>query len=73
MIAIRTHSMQFEADLARIALEGIDIPAVVVDVGVGTRGGIGGVQLLGPDDSVEAALEVLKDHEEQDESSDASS
>jgi hypothetical protein len=35
MKTIRTYSMQFEADLARIALEGADIPAVVLGVGVG--------------------------------------
>lgn len=61
MKAIRTYSMQVEADLARIALEGADIPAMVVGVGVGMEGGIGGVQLLVPEDRVEAALQVLKD------------
>ena len=65
MKSIRTYSTQLEADLARIALEGADIPAVVVG-GVGVYpGGIGGVQLLVPEDCVEAALEVLKDLEEQ--------
>lgn len=64
MKAIRTYSMQLEADLARIALEGADIPAVVVGVDVGMRGGIGGVQLLVPEDRIEAALEVLRDLEE---------
>lgn len=58
MITIRTYSMQFEADLARIPLEGADIPAVVVGVGVGMGGGIGDVHLLAPEDRVEAALEV---------------
>jgi Putative prokaryotic signal transducing protein len=62
---IRTYSMQFEADLARIALEGADIPAVVLGVGVGMRGGIGGVQLLVPEDRIEAALQVLKEFEKQ--------
>lgn len=61
MKAIGSYSTQLEADLARIALEGADIPAVVVGVDVGMRGGIGGVQLLVPEDRVEAALEVLKD------------
>jgi len=64
MKTIRTYSMQLEADLARIALEGADIPAVVVGVDVGMRGGIGGMQLLVPEDRIEAALEVLKDLEE---------
>lgn len=64
MKAIRTYSMQLEADLARIALEGAGIPAVVVGVGVGMNGGIGGVQLLAPEEHIEAALEVLEDLEE---------
>ena len=65
MKAIRTYSTQLEADLARIALEGADIPAVVVGVGVGMDGGIGGVRLLAPDEDVEAALRVLEDLEER--------
>lgn len=59
MKPIRTYSMQFEADLARIALEGADIPAVVVGVDL-AWGGMGGVQLLVPEQCVDAALEVLK-------------
>lgn len=43
MIAVRTYSMRFEADLARIALEGADIPAVVMGVGVNMDGGAGSV------------------------------
>jgi putative signal transducing protein len=61
LIAIKTYSMQFEADLARIALEGADIPAVVVGLGINMDGGVGGVKLLVPDDRVEAALKVLED------------
>ena len=63
MRAVRSYSMQFEADLARIALEGADIPAVVVGVDLGMRGGVGGVQLLVPEDRVAAALQVLQDLE----------
>lgn len=63
MKAIRSYSTQLEADLARIALEGADIPAVVVGVGVGMDGGIGGVRLLAPDEHIEAALKVLEDLE----------
>ena len=66
MKIIRSYSMQLEADLARIALEGADIPAVVVGVGMGMEGGIGGVQLLVPEDRVDAALKVLKMFEDQD-------
>jgi Putative prokaryotic signal transducing protein len=67
MKIIRSYSMQLEADLARIALEGADVPAVVVGVGMGMEGGIGGVQLLVPEDRMEAALKVLKEFEDQEE------
>lgn len=62
MKAIRAYSLQLEADLARIALEGADIPAVVVGVGIGFTG-VGGVQLLVPEDRIEAALQILEDLE----------
>lgn len=65
MKAIRSYSMQLEADLARIALEGADIPAVVVGVGISMDGGLGGVRLLVPEDRVAAALKVLEDLEAQ--------
>lgn len=61
MKTIRNYSLQSEADLARIALEGADIPAVVVGVGIGMKSGV----LLVPEDRIEAALKVLKDLEEQ--------
>lgn len=64
MKAIRSYSMQLDADLARIALEGAEIPAVVVGVDLRMNGGMGGVQLLVPEDRIDAALEVLKDLEE---------
>ena len=64
MKAIRRYSTRVEADLARIALEGADIPAVVVGVGVSMDGGMGGVQLLTPDEDVQAALRVLEDLEQ---------
>ena len=65
MKAIRRYSWQFEADLERIALEGAGIPAVVVGVGMSMDGGVGGAQLLVPEDRVEAALEVLEHLEER--------
>jgi hypothetical protein len=61
MKKIRTYSRKVEAHLARIALEGADIPALVVDVGVGLKRGM----LLVPEDRVEAALKVLNDLEER--------
>lgn len=59
MKAIRSYPSRLEADLARLALEAEDIPAMVVGVGVGMEGGTQGVQLLVPDDCVKAALKVL--------------
>ena len=60
MKTIRRYPTTIDADLARIALEAADIPALVVGVGVGMEGGAAGVQLLVPEDRVEAALEVLE-------------
>jgi hypothetical protein len=61
MKTIRAYSLESEADLARIALEGANIPAVVVGIGIGMKGGV----LLVPEDRVDAALKVLKDLEER--------
>jgi hypothetical protein len=61
MKAIKTYSVRVEADLAKIALDAAGVPSFVVGVGVGMEGGAGGVQLLVPDEYVEAALAVLKD------------
>jgi hypothetical protein len=40
MKEIRAYRLESQADLARIALEGADIPAVVVGVGIGIKGGV---------------------------------
>jgi hypothetical protein len=61
MKAIKTYSTRVDADLARITLDAVGIPSVVVGVGVGMEGGTGGVQLLVEDDRVERALNVLGD------------
>ena len=61
MKIIKSYSTRVEADLARIALEAADVPSVVVGLGVNMDGGTAGVQLLVPDDRVEAALTVLGD------------
>jgi hypothetical protein len=45
MKQIRAYPLESEADLARIALEGADIPAIVVRVGIGMKGR---VLLVGP-------------------------
>lgn len=59
MKAIRSYSLESEADLARIALEGEGIAAVVVGVGIGMKSGV----LLVPEDRFEAALKVLENLE----------
>jgi hypothetical protein len=61
MKAIKSYATNVEADLARIALDAAGIPAVVVGISLGMEGGGAGVQLLVPDDRVEAALTVLGD------------
>jgi hypothetical protein len=61
MKIIKSYPTRLEADLARLTLEAADVPAVVVGIGVGMEGGTAGVQLLVPDDRVQAALEVLGD------------
>jgi hypothetical protein len=61
MKVIKSYPTNVEADLARIALNAADIPAVVVGVAFGMEGGGAGVQLLVPDDRVEEALSVLGD------------
>ncbi len=64
MKAIRTYSIHLEADLARIALEGAGIPASVVGVDVGFSG-VGGVQLLVPEERMQAARKVLEQLEDR--------
>ena len=64
MIVIGTFQTRLDADLARIALEAADIPAVVIGVGVGMEGGALRVRLLVPDDRVEEARKVLHDVQE---------
>ena len=53
MKTIKTYPTSVEAELARIALNAADIPAVVVGISVGMEGGGAGVQLLVPDDMLE--------------------
>ena len=61
MKTIKTYSTSIEADLARLALEAAGIPSTVVGISADMEGGVAGVQLLVPDERVEAALIVLKD------------
>lgn len=59
MKSIKSYPSRVEADLARIALEAADIPAVVIGIGLGMEGGPEGVQLLVPEEHVKEALQVL--------------
>ena len=61
MKTIKTYATRVEADLAKIALDAAGVPSVVVGIGVSMEGGAAGVQLLVPDECVEAALTVLGD------------
>jgi hypothetical protein len=61
MKSIKSYPTRVEADLAKIALEAAGVPSVVIGIGVGMEGGAAGVQLLVPDDRIEAALKVLGD------------
>jgi hypothetical protein len=60
MKVVKSYATSIEADLARIALEIAGVPSVVVGVGVSMEGGSSGVQLLVPEDYVEAALKALE-------------
>jgi Putative prokaryotic signal transducing protein len=60
MKAVKTYSTRVDADVAKIALDAAGVPSVVVGIGVDVEGGAGGVQLLVPDECVEAALRVLE-------------
>jgi hypothetical protein len=60
MKPIKTYSSRLDADLAKIALDAAGVPSVIVGVGVAMEGGASGVQLLVPDEYVEAALKILE-------------
>lgn len=60
MKAVKTYPTRVEADLAKISLDAAGVPSVVVGIGVDLEGGAAGVQLLVPDECVEAALTVLE-------------
>jgi hypothetical protein len=62
MKTVKTFSTELEANLAKIELEAVGLPAIVVGIGVAMEGGAAGVQVLVPDHSVEAALKVLDHH-----------
>jgi hypothetical protein len=59
MKVIKTYSTRLEADVAKIALAAADVTALVVGVGSEFEGGSAGVQLLVPEESVDAAMKIL--------------
>ena len=59
MKAIKTYSLRLDADMAKLALDAAGLPSVIVGVDVTMGGGTEGVQLLVPDEDVEAALTIL--------------
>jgi hypothetical protein len=61
MKTIKTYATTVEANVAKIALDSAGIPSLVVGVGASMEGGLSGVQLLVPEDQVEAALTALGD------------
>lgn len=60
MQAVKTYSTRLDADVAKIALQAAGVPSVVVGTGVDLEGGAGGVQLLVPDEFIDAALKALE-------------
>ena len=60
MKMIKSYSTRVDADLAKITLDAAGVPSVVVGVGLAMEGGAGGVQLLVPEEYVEAALKLLE-------------
>ena len=64
MIPIRGYPTGLEAELARLRLEWVDIPATVSGIDLGMEGGTTGVQLWVPKAFAEAARAVLDAPEE---------
>ena len=60
MKTVKTYSTRVDAEVAKIALAGAGVAAVVVGIGTDLEGGSSGVQLLVEDENVEAALRVLE-------------
>jgi hypothetical protein len=54
MRTVKTYATEVEAHLAKIALAAADVPSMVVGVGAQMEGGGAGVQLLVPEDCLEA-------------------
>ena len=59
MIAIRTYPTSLDAELARLLLEGADIPAAVTGIDLGMEGGATGVQVWVPEAFADAARTLL--------------
>lgn len=61
MQTIKTYATTIDAEVAKIALDAAGIASLVVGVSAGMEGGLSGVQLLVPENQVEAALAALGD------------
>jgi hypothetical protein len=59
MRTVKTYATEVEANLAKIALAAADVPSMVVGVGAEMEGG-SGVQLLVPEDCLEAARSLIE-------------
>jgi hypothetical protein len=60
MKTVKTYSTRVDAEVAKIALAGAGVDAVVVGIGTELEGGTAGVQLLVADENLKAALTVLE-------------
>lgn len=59
MISIRSYATSLAAELAKLPLDEAGIPSLIVGVDASMQGGVGGVQLLVPEDCAKAALALL--------------
>ena len=60
MRTVKTYATEVEANLAKIALAAADVPSMVVGVGAEMEGEGSGVQLLVPEDCLEAARSLIE-------------
>jgi hypothetical protein len=60
MRTVKIYATEVEANLAKIALAAADVPSMVVGVGAEMEGGGSGVQLLVPEDCLEAARSLIE-------------
>lgn len=59
MKTVASYPTRLEADVAKVTLDAVGIPSVVIGIGVAMEGGSAGVQLLVPVDRLDEALKIL--------------